>query len=96
MRKACKEKIYKQNRRENINNLRRNRRNLINSMTIHNKNICDSPIQHYLGQMNIFCKYCNAKHFVGEQIIYKKNSFNDCCSHGTVTAASFVNFPTEL
>ncbi|XP_043479916.1 uncharacterized protein LOC122509746 [Leptopilina heterotoma] len=61
-----------------------------NNMT--HKAVCS---EHYLGKMNHLCQHCEAKHFKDEQIQGKKNSYNDCCSHGGVNLQS-KDYPHEL
>jgi hypothetical protein len=52
--------------------------------------------EHYLGAMNTLCMHCNAKHFESEKVANKGNSFNDCCSHGTVRLDKIPDFPNLL
>jgi len=46
--------------------------------------------------MNLYCEHCGAKHFNSEKVVNKGNSFNDCCSHGTVELNSLPQPPHEL
>ena len=44
---------------------------------------CNEPteiLEHYIGEMNVECVYCNAKHFSAERVANKGYSFNDCCN----------------
>ena len=50
-------------------------------------------IKSFLGEMNIECVHCKAKHFSGERVSRKGNSFHDCCSHGNVKLLSDPEFP---
>jgi len=52
--------------------------------------------EHYIGEMNIFCEHCCAKHFKSEKVANKGNSFNDCCNHGSVRLNSLPQPPDEL
>jgi len=52
--------------------------------------------EHYIGEMNIFCEHCSAKHFKSEKVANKGNSFNDCCNHGSVRLNSLPQPPDEL
>ena len=45
----------------------------------------------HLGPMTEFCEDCKAKHLSN-----KRNSFNDCCSHGEVKINYFPEFPSYL
>ncbi|XP_051167634.1 uncharacterized protein LOC127285579 [Leptopilina boulardi] len=45
--------------------------------------------------MDYVCQHCDAKHFHKEQIWGKKNSYNDCCSHGGVRLQT-KEYPYEL
>lgn len=68
-----------------------NRNNLVQSVnTIYDEN--------YLGEINILCFCCRAKHFLGERVANKFhiNSFNDCCNHGKVESENNETFPEEL
>ena len=38
----------------------------------------------------------NAKHFTAEKVFKKGNSFNNCCSHGTVKLKAIPDFPDNL
>ncbi|XP_057329849.1 uncharacterized protein LOC130670458 [Microplitis mediator] len=60
---------------------------------VHNENTVS---EHYLGRMNILCTHCNACHFPAEQVANKKNSFNDCCSHGEVLLENLPDMPLAL
>lgn len=51
--------------------------------------------ENYLGRMDYVCQHCDAKHFHKEQIWGKKNSYNDCCSHGGVRLQT-KEYPYEL
>ena len=46
--------------------------------------------------MDVLCSHCNAKHFAAEKVSNKGNSFNDCCSHGTVKLEAIPEFPDNL
>jgi len=35
---------------------------------------------YYISSINMFCIYCNAKHFATEKLSNKGNSFHDCCN----------------
>lgn len=69
------------------------------SMLSHNRhnnvnNINENPIlENYIGQMNVLCMHCNAKHFKNEMVSNKGNSFNDCCRHGEVNLDPPPDFP---
>ncbi|XP_044591967.1 uncharacterized protein LOC123270098 [Cotesia glomerata] len=52
--------------------------------------------EHYLGLMNFICRHCGAHHFSKEQVANKKDSFNDCCSHGEVALADLPQSPSVL
>ena len=52
--------------------------------------------ENYLGKMDVICIHCNAKHFIGEKVTHKKNSLNECCSHGETKLAKPPNFPEDL
>ncbi|XP_063990617.1 uncharacterized protein LOC135169496 [Diachasmimorpha longicaudata] len=60
--------------------------------------ICDTTGQeskeHYIGPMNVVCRHCRAKHFAAEKV--RKDSFNDCCSHGEVALEPLPNPPLIL
>lgn len=47
--------------------------------------------EHYIGEMNILCVNCRAKHFEKEKV-GKGCSFNDCCSHGAVKIEKNIEF----
>ena len=105
------ETIYQRNRRLRIaenQRLRRqairnaandNRREISESSNLENTTeVTTLPIIHQdsLGEMNILCKHCNAKHFTGEKISNKGLSFSDCCSHGSVKLQPMPTFPKDL
>ena len=48
----------------------------------------NSVIENYIGEMNIECEHCKAKHFIAEKPSNKGNFFNDCCNHGKVQVKS--------
>ncbi|XP_044597971.1 uncharacterized protein LOC123274430 [Cotesia glomerata] len=60
-----------------------------------NNNI-NSTQEYYIGQMNVKCRHCNAKHFVAEKVANKHNSFNNCCRHGEVVLEPHPEFPELL
>ena len=62
----------------------------------HNRLIDERRQEDYLGEMDVLCCHCNAKHFVSEKVANKKLSFNDCCSHGVVALDPKPIFPEEL
>lgn len=68
-------KWYKKNRA-----LEKGYININTSYIIQLKNI----VEHYIGEMNLCCKHCGAKHFNFEKVFNKGNSFNNCCNHGNV------------
>ena len=95
------ERIYQQNRRLRVAENQRLRRQTTrnanhdglrqltqsSNLEINIDNTISRVIeQHYLGEMNILCMHCNAKHFISEKIANKGLSFSDCCSHGTTRA----------
>ena len=51
--------------------------------------------EHYLGEMNVLCGHCNAKHFQSEKV-NRGDSFNDCCGHGSVELPNIQDFPNDL
>lgn len=53
-------------------------------------------VEHYIREMNVYCEHCGAKHFKPETIANKKNSINDCCSHGSVKLDLLPQPPYEL
>jgi len=53
-------------------------------------------VEHYIGEMNVCCEHCGAKHFKSEKVANKGNSFNDCCSHGSVQLNPLSQPPDEL
>ncbi|XP_024877995.1 uncharacterized protein LOC112458538, partial [Temnothorax curvispinosus] len=53
-------------------------------------------IEHYIGEINAYCEHCGAKHFNSEKVANKGNSFNDCCSHGSVKLNSLPQPSHEL
>ncbi|XP_051154931.1 uncharacterized protein LOC127277677 [Leptopilina boulardi] len=53
-------------------------------------------LEHYLGDMNVLCTHCKAKHFKAEKVGKKGNSFNDCCSHGKVVLDPLPDPPEIL
>ncbi|XP_044597177.1 uncharacterized protein LOC123273764 [Cotesia glomerata] len=52
--------------------------------------------ENYIGQMNVLCMHCTAKHFKNEMVANKGNSFNDCCHHGEVKLDPLPDFPIIL
>ncbi|XP_051153690.1 uncharacterized protein LOC127276975 [Leptopilina boulardi] len=52
--------------------------------------------EHYIGPMDVLCEHCEARHFAAERVSRKKNSFNDCCSHGEVVLEPLPEPPTIL
>ena len=105
------ERIYQQNRRlrvaENQRLRRQTARNATNdrlrqsteSLNLQNRTVnMNVPViqQDYLGEMNILCMHCNAKHFLSEKISNKGLSFSDCCSHGSVKLEPMPIFPQDL
>ena len=55
----------------------------------------DTIKENYIGQMNILCSSCKAKHFAAEKVA-KKTSFDDCCNHGKTILESLPDTPAEL
>lgn len=58
-------------------------------------NIGQAYSENYLGEMNVQCCHCGAKHFEDEKV-GKENSFDDCCNHGKVKLENVDNFPEDL
>ena len=52
--------------------------------------------EYYLGEMDVLCSHCNAKHFTAEKVFNKGNSFNDYSGHGTVKLEAIPDFPDNL
>ena len=52
--------------------------------------------EHYIGEMDVECIHCSAKHFPAERVDRKGDSFNDCCNHGNIELNQIPNFPHEL
>ena len=52
--------------------------------------------EYYLGEMDVLCSHCNAKHFTAEKVFNKGNSFNDCYGHGTVKLEAIPDFSDNL
>jgi len=52
--------------------------------------------EHYIGEMNVYCEHCGAKHFKSEKVANKGNLFNDCCNHGSVQLNPLPQPPYEL
>ena len=55
----------------------------------------NSCAEHYIGEINVLCIHCGAKHFSQEKVS-SQNSFDDCCNHGKVILERLQNFPDEL
>ena len=51
--------------------------------------------ENHIGEMDVICEHCGAKHFRAE-ITDKENSFNDCCAHGKVKLDNLPPLPNEL
>ena len=47
-------------------------------------------------RMDVTCVDCSAMHFATGRVGNKKNSFNDCCSHGEVALKPLTDPPTIL
>ena len=56
----------------------------------------ENVVEHYIGEMNLCCEHCGAKHFNGEKVANKGNSFNDCCNHGSINLDPLPQHPDEL
>jgi len=52
--------------------LRKGYMNINTSEIIQLRNV----VEHYIGEMNIYCEHCGAKHFKSEKVANKENSFN--------------------
>uniref|UniRef100_A0A6V7KNI6 Helitron helicase-like domain-containing protein n=1 Tax=Bracon brevicornis TaxID=1563983 RepID=A0A6V7KNI6_9HYME len=50
--------------------------------------------EHYIGPMDVLCCHCKAIHFEAEKV--RKDSFNDCCSHGEVALEPLPTPPLIL
>jgi len=77
---------------EKSRTLRKGYMNINTSEIIQLRNV----VEHYIGEMNIYCEHCGAKHFKSEKVANKENSFNDCCSHGSVQLNTLSQLPDEL
>ena len=53
-------------------------------------------IENFIGDMNIDCIHCQAKHFPSERVSNKGDTFNDCCNHGNAELSPAPEFPVEL
>ncbi|XP_034934873.1 uncharacterized protein [Chelonus insularis] len=69
------------------------RRNTIS--VIQNQNVNDIN-EYFIGEMDVLCRHCNAKHFSQEKVFAKGNSFNDCCNHGKVSFQRPPSIPDKL
>ena len=77
-------------RRRQINSENRAlRRHAMNNFESNNIN------EHYLGEMNVLCRHCNAKHFQSEKV-NRGDSFNDCCGHESVELPNIPDFLDDL
>ena len=63
---------------------------------IHQTNDVPEITENFIGQMNVECTHCKAKHFPNERVANKGDSFNDCCNHGNVELLLAPEFPIEL
>lgn len=85
---------------ENFNDIPRPFHENILEIPVHNVPQLPIPTEHveahYLGNMDVECHHCGAKHFSSEETSNNKNSFNDCCNHGNIVLPDFNDFPDEL
>ncbi|XP_057339407.1 uncharacterized protein LOC130676918 [Microplitis mediator] len=88
---------YKKTINQSSNNVNFTNEHLIqNESNVNNIIGIDRIQQNYLGEMNVSCQHCNAKHFSAEKVSNKANSFNECCRHGEVALESQPEFPILL
>jgi len=76
--------IYQQNYAEYLSHYRSQKKQQQPRLNISNTILIDDINEYYIGSMDVSCVHCNAKHFAGEKIFNKENSFHDCCNHGLV------------
>lgn len=50
-------------------------------------------IEFYIGPVDVYCIYCNAKHFAAEKVSNRGYSFHDCYNHGAVCVQPLPEFP---
>jgi hypothetical protein len=79
-----------------INNIRASKKGYTNINTSFNSIQPSIVTEHYIGEMNISCDHCEAKHFISEKVANKGNSFNDCCNHGSIKLNPLPQPPYEL
>lgn len=81
---------------EILNNRQYNTNSNLNQSNANDIRNIDTIPENYIGEMNVICQHCHAKHFIGEKVANKINSFNNCCRHGEVSLQTYPKFPSLL